>query len=171
MDFKEPGNLLYLLGVTRPEFGGSHYRLVHGLGGGDVPQVDLELAPKVFRKVHEAIGRGLVRACHDLSEGGLAAALAEMAFAGGVGADVTGLDATLPDAAWLFAESPTRFVLETTPRRAEELERCLGGEVPWRRLGGTVREPRLRIAGARGEWVVWASLADLKEAWHKPLRW
>ena len=48
--------------------------------------VDLELAPRLFRGVHEAMLRGLVRACHDLSEGGLAVAAAEMAFAGGIGA-------------------------------------------------------------------------------------
>jgi phosphoribosylformylglycinamidine synthase len=51
------------------------------------------------------------------------------------------------------------------------LERCLGAEVPWLRLGVTSEEPRLRIAGAGGEWVVWAPLAELKEAWQKPLRW
>src|SRR5262249_16658780 len=91
MDLKEPGNLLYLVGATKDEMGGSHYRLVNGLEGGAVPRVDLESAPRVFRKVHEAIVRGLVRACHDLSEGGLAVTVAEMAFAGEVGADVTGL--------------------------------------------------------------------------------
>jgi phosphoribosylformylglycinamidine synthase len=171
MDLKEPGNHLYLLGVTRPEFGGSHYHLAHGLDGGEAPKVNLDLAPKLFRKLHEAIGRGLVRSCHDLSEGGLAVALAEMAFAGGVGADAVLRDAAQPDVAELFAESATRFIVETIAERAEELERCLGGEVPWRRLGRTAKEPRLRIAGASGEWMVWAALAELKEAWQKPLRW
>ena len=90
MDLKEPGNILYLLGATKDEMGGSHYHLVHGLDGGAVPRVDLEAAPRLFRQLHEAIARGLVRACHDLSEGGLAVAVAEMAFAGGVGADLTG---------------------------------------------------------------------------------
>jgi phosphoribosylformylglycinamidine synthase len=45
------------------------------------------------------------------------------------------------------------------------------GDVPLYEIGRTVKEPRLRIAGASGEWVVWADLADLKEAWQKPLRW
>src|SRR5262249_4065172 len=85
MDLKEPGNALYLVGTTREEVGGSHYPLVHGLSGGTVPVVDQQLAPRIFRALHEAIRQGKVRACHDLSEGGLAVAAAEMAFAGGVG--------------------------------------------------------------------------------------
>jgi phosphoribosylformylglycinamidine synthase len=173
MDLKEPGNRLYLIGVTKAEMGGSHYHLVHGLAGGEPPRVDLGLAPRVFAGVGEAIGRGLVRSCHDVSEGGLAAALAEMAFAGGVGADVTGLHAAgggLSDAVLLFAESPTRFVVEVAPARVAEFERVLG-DVPLTPLGQTCKEPRLRCAGADGEWVLWAQLAELKEAWQKPMRW
>ncbi len=174
MDLKEPGNLLFLLGATRDELGGSHYHLVNGIDGGEVPKVELERAPTIFRGLHQAITRGLVRACHDLSEGGLAVALAEMAFAGGVGADVTnlgGCDAGLADAVLLFAESPTRFVLEVHPGHVEQLRACFGPDVALRQLGQTVQEARLRVAGAGGERVVWASLADLKEAWQRPLRW
>jgi phosphoribosylformylglycinamidine synthase len=115
-----------------------------------------------------------VRACHDLSEGGLAVAVAEMAFAGGVGADVTGLTTrkpSLPDTTLLFSESAIRFIVEVTPAHTEGFEACLGGDVPLTPLGQTCKEPRLRIAGAGGEWVVWAALADLKEAWQKPMRW
>src|SRR5262249_55817697 len=80
MDLKAPGNALYLVGATRDEMGGSHYHLVHGMTGGDVPRVDTAIAPRIFRALHAAITGGLVRACHDLSEGGLAVAAAEMAF-------------------------------------------------------------------------------------------
>ena len=85
MDLKEPGNLLYLVGETKDELGGSHFALVNGLAGGQVPTVDPAQAPTTFAAVHAAIRGGLVRACHDLSEGGLAVAAAEMAFAGGLG--------------------------------------------------------------------------------------
>ncbi len=84
MDLKEPGNFLYLAGITREELGGSHFALVNGLAGGRVPRVDAPW-PAVFTKLSTAIQQGLVRACHDLSEGGLAVAAAEMAFAGGCG--------------------------------------------------------------------------------------
>ncbi|MCI0685187.1 MAG: AIR synthase-related protein, partial [Gemmataceae bacterium] len=177
MDFKEAGNVLFLAGVTRAELGGSHYHLVTGRSGGQVPQVDQPTAPRMFAKVHEAIQRGLARSCHDLSEGGLAAALAEMAFAGGIGADVTNLAAAnlaaagaLPDDVLLFSESPTRFVLEASPAKAQALRDLFAG-VPLAHIGQTVKDQRLRIAGASGEWLVWSTLADLKEAWQKPLRW
>jgi phosphoribosylformylglycinamidine synthase len=173
MDLKEPGKTLFLIGTTKDELGGSHYHLVHGLTGGRVPEPDLEKAPAVFLKLHEAIRRGLVRACHDLSEGGLAVAVAEMALAGGVGVDLTGLRDTGPglsDAALLFSESATRFVVEVSPANVAAFQSCLEG-VPLFRLGQTCKESRLRVAGAGGEWVVWAQLAQLKEAWQKPLRW
>jgi phosphoribosylformylglycinamidine synthase len=174
MDLKEPGNLLFLIGVTKNELGGSHFRLVNGTGGGEVPQVDLERAPRVFARLHEAMSRGLVRACHDVSEGGMAVAVAEMALGGGVGADITGLAAAAPgepDEVLLFSESATRFVVEVPPGNAEELVRLFGDEAPLARIGETCAEQRLRIVGAGGAWVVWTELAELKEAWQKPLRW
>src|SRR5262249_31852460 len=133
--------------------------------------VDLETAPRTFRAIHRAIVDGLVRACHDLSEGGLAVAVAEMAFAGGVGADLKAPAGGSPsDAVWLFAESATRFVVEVRPDRVADFEKCCAG-VPLAPLGQTVKEQRLRVAGTSGEWVIWAELARLKEAWQKSGRW
>jgi phosphoribosylformylglycinamidine synthase len=171
MDLKEPGNPLFLIGVTRDELGGSHFHLVHGLTGGRVPHVDLERAPRLFRALHAAIAQGLVRSCHDLSEGGLAVAAAEMAFAGGVGLDLTTIRTgpeDYPDAVWLFSESTTRFLVEVQSAQEQAFRACLG-DVPHTRVGATCKEPRLRIAGANGEWVVWAALTDLKAAWQASL--
>ncbi len=175
MDLKSPGNELYLAGVTADHLAGSHLHLVTDRVGGAVPVPDLVTAPKLFRAVHAAILAGCVRACHDLSEGGLAVAIAEMAFAGAVGADVTGLadmvtSGELSDETRLFSESPTRFLLEVPPGRAAELRGLFAG-LPLAGVGVTVPEQRLRIAGRNGEWLVWAKLAELKEAWQKPLRW
>ncbi|HXD87934.1 MAG TPA: phosphoribosylformylglycinamidine synthase subunit PurL [Urbifossiella sp.] len=175
MDLKEPGNDLYLVGITANELGGSHYHLVTGQTGGVVPRVNLARAPKVLAAVHAAIQHGLVRSCHDLSEGGFAVAMAEMAFAGGIGADITDLH-KMPgaeresDEVQLFSESTTRFLLEAKPEHAAALAACFEGG-PLARIGRTVAEPRLRIAAANGEWLLWAKLAELKEAWQKPLRW
>src|SRR5204863_257639 len=103
---------------------------------------------------------------HDLSEGGLAVAAAEMAFAGEVGADLTevaNVDAA-SDSARLFSESATRWLVEVEPQHSQALEE-LFADLPMVRIGHTVAEPRLRIAGANGEWLVWAALADLMAAW------
>ena len=167
MDMKEPGNLLFLVGTTADDMGGSLYQVVTGQAGGQVPVVDLAMAPRIFAAVHEAICTGMVRSCHDLSEGGLAVAIAEMAFAGGVGADVD-KGAGGADAVRLFAESPTRFLIEVRPQNADQFRRVFDG-IPLSAIGKTVKEPRLRIAGADGEWIV-ASLQDLKEAW-QTARW
>jgi phosphoribosylformylglycinamidine synthase II len=172
MDLKESGNLLFLIGATKDEMGGSHYHLVIGLEGGSVPRPDLELAPLLLRKLHEAIQSGLVRSCHDISEGGLAAAVAEMAFAGGVGADVTRSGVSnLPDDVQLFSESATRFVVEVRLDKVAAFQACLGSDIPLTQLGQTCKEPRLRIAGMNGEWLIWVELAALKEAWQKPMLW
>ncbi len=168
MDLKEAGNTLVLIGQTEPELGGSHFHLVSGQQGGEVPTIDLATAPQIFQKVHAAIRAGLVRSCHDLSEGGLAVALAEMAFAGNIGADITSLP-NLPDHQALFSEAPTRFLLEVTPDKLLVLADHFAG-LPVTNLGKTCKEPRLRIAGASGEWLIWATLEQLKEAWQKPLR-
>src|SRR5262249_26162461 len=66
MDLKEPGNLLYLIGVTKRALAGSHYSLVSGFSDGHVPRVDLALAPRIFQSLHTAMQRGLIRSCHDL---------------------------------------------------------------------------------------------------------
>jgi phosphoribosylformylglycinamidine synthase len=165
MDLKTPDNVLYLVGEMRDELGGSHYHRVTGQSGGEPPRVNLDQAPKLFRAMHAAISQGLVRSCHDLSEGGLAVALAEMAFAGNVGADVAfEPEAQARDEVALFSESPTRWVVEVTPDHVAALEATFAG-LPLAKLGTTTAEPRLRIAGRNGEWIVWAPLKELKAAW------
>ncbi len=176
MDLKAAGNLLYLVGQTKDELGGSHFALVEGLSGGEVPKMDAAAAKKTFAAIHKAIHAEVVRACHDLSEGGLAVAAAEMAFAGGLGARIAlermPLDAgcsDLPPAARLFSESNTRFLCEVPPELADAFEALLDG-VPHARIGEVTDGGKLEILADRVA-VVTADIAALKEAWQKPLRW
>jgi phosphoribosylformylglycinamidine synthase len=171
MDLKAPGNLLYQVGATQDELGGSHWALVRGLDGGNVPKVDVAGARRTFAAVHAAIEGGLVRACHDLSEGGLAVAAAEMAFAGGYGAtiDPTKVPCLAPELASrpelvLFSESNTRFVCEVETEKAAAFEDVMGG-IPCTRIGQVTDIPRLRI----GDWID-ADIVRLKEAWQSPLK-
>ncbi|GAJ21003.1 unnamed protein product, partial [marine sediment metagenome] len=83
MDAKKASNLLFIVGETKNELGGSHYYKINDQVGANVPKLDLGTAPKIAKKISDAISQGLVVSCHDCSEGGLAVALAEMAFAGG----------------------------------------------------------------------------------------
>lgn len=176
MDLKQAGNRLYIVGETKNELGGSHLALASGLSGGQVPQVDAKVAKATFAAIHRAIHSGLVRACHDLSEGGLAVAVAEMAFAGGLGArvDVSVLPGALgkgadSDVVRLFSESNTRFVCEVPPAHAAAFEQALAG-VPHAALGEVLDSLRLDIVcGDRT--LISADLATLKAAWQLPLDW
>jgi phosphoribosylformylglycinamidine synthase len=179
MDLKKPGNLLFLVGLTKNELGGSHLGLVEGWSGGQVPTVDAERARRTFLAIHTAIDAGLVRACHDLSEGGLAVAAAEMAFAGGLGAqlelanvphDLGGLATDELDTALLFSESNTRFLCEV-PADAALSFKTIMGELPHAQIGTVTSDGRVVIHGSGGATRVDAGLAELKEAWQSPLRW
>ncbi|MCA9050038.1 MAG: phosphoribosylformylglycinamidine synthase, partial [Planctomycetaceae bacterium] len=160
MDLKAADNLLFLVGTTNPqEFLGSHFNLVNGLTAGCVADVRPKEALAVFSSLHQAMRAGLIRSCHDLSEGGLAVAVAEMAFAGGIGVTLAE-DLTPAD---LFAESNSRFVVEVEPGQAAEFEAL----VPQARQIGTTNCGHRLQAGS----LLNADLAELKNAWQSPLRY
>ena len=161
MDLKGPGNLLYLIGETKDEMGGSHYNLVHGLTGGNVPTVDKNMAPKTFRALHQAIKQGLILSCHDLSEGGLAVAAAEMAFAGGVGVEITLSNANSVVA--LFSESNTRFVIEVAESNRVNLESVFEG-LNLTHIGNTNASQMVRFDVA-GSSILSGSLSLFKSSW------
>ena len=175
MDLKTAGNRLILVGRTKSEMGGSHFAFVQDLAGGTVPRVDFVQAPKTLHAVHAVLHAGLVRSCHDLSEGGLALALAEMAFAGGLGvqASIAGVCPESRDAVdALFSESQTRFILEVPAPQADQLLTILhAAGIPALDIGSVTTTPHLKITGSTGATLIDASLADLKESWQAPLRW
>ncbi len=168
MDLKRAGNRLYLVGpATAEELGGSHFHLVRGLSGGQVPRLHAEAARATFRTLHHAIHAGLVRACHDLSEGGLAVAAAEMALAGGLGAAL-GLPPGVPAAVQLFSESLSRFLVEVEPARCADFERALG-TMPCIDIGIVTSVDRLTICDAGGQALVDIAIALLRKAFREPL--
>ena len=174
MDLKEPGNYLWLVGATRMEMGGSHFNLVNGLEGGRVPAVDPVAGPKALAAMARAISMGLVRACHDLSEGGLAVAAAEMAFAGGLGLNMfleqAQVKALTGETALLFSESPSRFLVEVRERDFGPFERATDG-VPRGCVGQVTETGRLEMIGRGRAKILNAAISDLKEAWQRPLKW
>ncbi len=176
MDLKGIGHHLYIAGFTRPELGGSQYAKALGITGGEVPQVDAEIAKKTFIAVHRAIQAGLIRACHDLSEGGLAVSLAEAAFAGNVGATihlgqvpVKGFSQEPSPHEILFSESCSRFLIEVQPDLSSAFEQVFEG-LPLAKLGETSLEPFVQILAPGNETILREPLIDLKEAWQATLR-
>ena len=175
MDLKQPGNYLYQVGLTKNELGGSHFALVENLTGGEPPKVDAACAKKTFAALHRAIYKGLVRSCHDLSEGGLATAIAEMAFAGGFGAKIDlhkvhcESEQTITDlVSLLFSESNTRFLCEVTPENTAAFETAMAG-ISCSRIGEVVDCTTLEITLDKP--IIKADIKELKESWQKPLRW
>lgn len=177
MDFKRAGNLIYQVGITGDHLGGSHWNLVTGHTGGSVPTVDTDLAKVTFAKLHAAITANLVRSCHDLSEGGLAAAVAEMAFAGGLGASIDvseievlgNVDAALLDLVVLFSESNTRFVVEVEAENQSAFEAAMQ-DVALTLLGQVTDSSSLEIV-AQEEALIDVPIGELKAAWQSPLDW
>ncbi len=136
-DFKERGNYIYLVGETKREMGGSEYYGVMGLKGGKVPEVDVELLKRSVDALLELIWNGYVRSCHDLSEGGLAVAVAESSIGGDIGVeiDIDGV-ADLREDFVLFSESNTRWIIETGEK--DKVEEILSARnVPFRLIGKT----------------------------------
>lgn len=119
-DLKNENNVLLVLGHTSCEFGASHLEKVMNLScGGTVPDFD-STAPIRYRALHGAIQSGLIESCHDISEGGIAVAVSEMAIGGCLGVDMTECH-TAGDASWLFSESNGRFIVEVTPENMPEV--------------------------------------------------
>ena len=172
VDLKAPGNLLYIIGDTFNELGGSEYYKLKGYLGASVPKVKGAKAKRTFRAVTKAIDSGLIKSCHDLSEGGLAVAAAEMAFAGGYGLEldlgkVPGKALERNDFV-LFSESNSRFLIEVSEKDRQEFEALMKGK-NCAKIGKVTEDEKLLIHGLNQKIVVDASLAELRHSWKRTL--
>ncbi len=172
MDAKAPEDLVYLLGETKDELGGSEYYDHQGYLGQNVPQVDGILAKERYWKVSQAIEAKLLRSCHDCSDGGLGVALAESAFAGGFG---MALDLSIVHDKnplridkLLFSESQSRFVTTVSSQNRETFEKLFKDQACYY-LGKVTQAPDLTIT-LNNKIILQASVWDLKESWQAPLR-
>ncbi|WP_018086599.1 phosphoribosylformylglycinamidine synthase subunit PurL [Desulfurispora thermophila] len=164
-DFKQPGSTVVLLGYRQVEqMGGSVLYDLLGATGNNLPRLNLPGAVAVWRALHRAIASGKVLACHDLSEGGLAAALSEMCWGGGLGVRLK-----VPAEHWwefLFNETPACFVLEL-PAGVAAGELFDG--LPWQVLGTTLAGSRIVLEGLPGG-TLELELAELQRAYQAPMR-
>ena len=195
---KEEGDLIYVVGMTYNELGASHYYDLFGYIGNGVPRVDTLRAKSAFQALSKASSDRLIKAMHDCSEGGIGVAAAEMAFSGDLGMDifleevpycvtghrsqVTGKDmrhATCdmrPEAQRndfiLFSESNSRFIVEVDKGKQKEFEKIMASKgVPFGLIGCVTSGKEFKVCGLDGKICINANIAQLKEAWQKPLRW
>jgi phosphoribosylformylglycinamidine synthase len=159
---------IYLLGETRDELDGSTWAsVVHGHLGGQPPALDLDAERLLAEALVEASRQRLVASAHDVSDGGLAQALAESALRGDVGCRIDLPAGTDPFVA-LFSESASRAVVSVRPEsEAQFVELCAGVGVPAQRIGVT------EGTGDAAQWLLTGqfdvSLAELRDAWSATL--
>jgi phosphoribosylformylglycinamidine synthase II len=176
-DFKRAGNRLAIVGLSRRELVGSQLELLGCVAEGEVPQVDATAASAVFHAIARSQREGLLVACHDCSDGGLAAAVAEMAIGGGLGAaiDLTAVPWQAPEGRpdrslehWLsvaFTETPGRFLCEVPPEAADRFAAAMA-DVPWNWIGGVDELPRLSFACNADTPPAIVTLPEAAAAWH-----
>ncbi|KLU39536.1 MAG: phosphoribosylformylglycinamidine synthase [Peptococcaceae bacterium 1109] len=158
VEFKNPGDLIYLLGETKDEFGGSELqKMLEGRIFGRAPELDLDLEKKHQGQVLKAIRQGLVQSAQDLSEGGLAVAMAECLVGGDLGAEI-GLGGNL--VSQLFSESQSRFLLTVKPEHQAEFERLVDAQL----IGRVTSEPVL-VVEQEGKAVLTVETKELRRAW------
>lgn len=162
-DFKGKDNRIYLIGRTKDEMGASLLFRKFGGKGGDVPAVDADNLMKLMDKTLDAMGKGLIRSCHDCSDGGIAVAVAEMCISGDMGASldlsaIRDLDVKVK----LYSESNTRWIAEVPEKNAKDFESIMGPDaVCIGKTGGdklTIKEAEVSL-----------SVKEMRKAWNDPI--
>lgn len=173
MEVKQEGDIVYVLGRTHNELGGSEYYALHGHIGATAPRVDAAAAIRLYRALHIAIRSGLVNSCHDCSDGGLGVALAESAFSGGRGMQVRldriPVSSVMRDDAVLFSESQSRFVVTVPPDKARQFETCMQDNC-FAAIGTVLERPNFTVQGLQGKVIIDADIYELKKAWQETLK-
>jgi len=173
MDFKQAGNYIYIIGETFNELGGSEYFNAMGFTGNGVPKVNPKKAKGLMDALSQATAEGLVKACHDISDGGIGVSLAEMAFSGGLGAfarlkDIPLGESIERDDYILFSESNSRFIAEVAPENKDKFGKVMDGAT-FAHIGEVNSSENLEIFGLKGNSVLLIPIDELKSAWQKPL--
>jgi len=169
MDAKFPGDLVYVLGETKDELGGSEYYQLMEKIGLHVPKVDVNIVWPLYLALHRAIQKGLVCSAHAVGKGGLAVHLAMVAMAGELGMEIhIGKAPSRPglsSAQLLYSESAGRFVVTVNPARKAQFEK-LFGSMPIACIGEVTETRRFKVQRGKGEQIIDEDVPDLKKAWN-----
>jgi phosphoribosylformylglycinamidine synthase II len=172
-DVKKAGDLVYILGITRNEMGGSEYYELHGETGLNVPMVDVKSAKQLYRALHSAIQEGMVQSIHGCYKGGLGVALAQTAFAGDLGLDIDLINVPaqgmMTDDTILYSESAGRFVVTVSPQNRKRFEQLLQSTV-FGHIGSVTENDGFKVTGMKGAVIIQDSIEKLKGAWQSTFR-
>ncbi|GHT59091.1 phosphoribosylformylglycinamidine synthase subunit PurL [Endomicrobiia bacterium] len=176
MPLKNKGNKIFVLGITRNEFGGSVLAKIKNIKTGVVPDVYPEESKVLMKKIYQAINKNFVESCHDCSEGGIAIAISEMAFASGKGVNIN-IDAVeveiknpLTVAEILFSESNGRFIVEVKPENEATFMEILNGSV-FAEVGYVSDETKIVFESKKTKIMVQEQLEVLLNAWQNTIDW
>ncbi len=179
MYFKQAGDAIYVVGLTKNELGASEfYRLAArekntpANYGGTVPGLDAQRAIRIYQAMHAAIGQGLLRSSHTPTLGGLAVGFSLCAIGGHLGADIDvsalPVDGTVDDDAKLFSESNSRFIVTCAPEKSAELESVFAG-LPLARVGRVAEGQPLVIRSGPNRILINADVQALENRFTKTL--
>jgi len=173
IDLKDAGDLIIVIGKTYAELAGSEYLAAFGLHGNMPPRVRGRVAKRTYRAIERAMTAGLIKSCHDISDGGFACCLAESAFAGGLGVDVelskVPSVAIYRDDFLLFSESASRFIVSVEEGCYEKFAALLKG-VPFSVIGRVRADGGFNIKGMNGNQIMAAKIEELEAAWLQPFK-
>ncbi|MDD5344643.1 MAG: AIR synthase-related protein, partial [Smithella sp.] len=172
MDAKRPQDLVYIIGETKEELGGSEWFALQKIVGNNIPGVIATKAIKIYRTLHKAMQSGIIASCHDCSDGGLAVALAETAFAGGLGMNIdlnfVPYRGKKRNDYILFSETASRFVVTVHPEDKRKFEKIMAGNIT-RGIGLVTSDGLFQVTGLGGKLIIKEKISKLKDAWQKPL--
>ncbi len=167
-NFKQSGDLIYIIGETTPEFGGSELqKLIEGDISGKAPALDIEVEKERQQQLLQAIKSGLVQSAHDLAEGGLAVGAAECLMHG---EDTLGADLEVSGEAVteLFSESQSRFIVSVKPESRGEFELMVDDA---KLIGHVTDDSHFTIKGDGPEPLIDIEVKEMREAWKGAIPW
>lgn len=169
MDPKKSGELVYVIGITKNELGGSEYYKLLGHVGRNVPIVNIEENKKIYRAHSKAVKHLLIEASHGVYRGGLGVHLTLMALAGDIGMEIdlrkVPREGITRDDQLLFSQSAGRFIVTVDPRNKIPFEKLMQ-DIPHAQVGLTIKEKYLRIKGLSGSMLLNVPIDELRWAYH-----
>lgn len=173
LDLKLPGDLIYILGTTADEMGGSEYYSMLGFCGNSVPQVNAQSALKLYAAFEAAVQKDLLASAESIVLGGLGVSLARVAIAGKIGLDVdlsnVSQASNLSADHILFSESQSRFLVSVSPQDQAAFEALFQGQ-SCILIGQALPDQHFRVKDAAGKNIVDTNLSELEKAYRSTFK-